>query len=219
MTGFKRAFCETTMLLAALTLARPTAAAPTPHSDPEHEVSPQILEQKMQQARDGKVDQVFASFLAVQTQLKMGARQYDAAVRTAEPLVQYSEIIYGPNDTKTAAALETLADVYCNLDRCGEGIPLIERASTIYRAGGPAEQPAFVRTLNSLGAAWLREGKPDRAESTLKQSLEVSQARFGSESREVGVVCLLLSAAYSAEGKTAEASANRERGRRLIAGR
>lgn len=207
------------MLLAALTLAHPAAATPTPHSDSEQEVSPQILEQKMQQARAGKVDQVFASFLAVQTQLKMGARRYDAAVRTAEPLVQYSELIYGRNDPKTAAALETLADVYCNLDRCAEGIPLLERASTIYHEGGAAEQPAFVRTLNSLGAAWLRVGKPDRAESILRQSLELSQARFGRESREVGIVCLLLSAAYAAEGKTAEASANRDRGQRLIAGR
>ena len=212
-----RAISGTTAVILALLVARPGPATPTAQSDPEHEVGPELVARKVQEARAGTVDPVFASFLGVQTQAKIRAGDFQAAVRTAEPLVQYSEVAYGRADPRTAAALETLADVYCHLERCAESVPLIERASAVYRAGGTQEETDYVRTLNSLGAAWIHLAKAERAEPVLLQSLKLSEARFGRESRQAGVACLLLAVVYTVQGKDARAATYRERGNRLVA--
>jgi hypothetical protein len=96
------------------------------------------IEMKLQEARDGKPDLTFGQVLTVQTQFKMQTGDYRAAVRTAEPLAQLTEIVYGPDSLATAATLEMLAQVYCRIDRCDEGRVLLQRAAVIRQRDEPA---------------------------------------------------------------------------------
>ena len=188
----------------------------TQRHERDYEAADRYVQDKLQAARDGKPDPAFETFLAVQTQMRMQAGDYRTALHTAKPLSEYEEIVHGPRALETAAALEMLAEVHCNLKQCAEGIPLLERAAVIYRQRGREATVAYIRTLNSLGAAWTLEKRPDRAQPVLKQSLALSEQRFGDESEQVGVVCWLLVGAYDAEGKTVEASAARTRAERLL---
>ncbi len=100
-------------------------------SHADYEAGQRWVEDKLQQARAGNVDSGFANFLEIQTQLKIQAGDYKSAVHTAEPLATLTEIVHGPNSLETAAALEVLAQVYCEVDRCDESPALLERAQLI----------------------------------------------------------------------------------------
>jgi tetratricopeptide (TPR) repeat protein len=207
------------VLIAALALlpaCSGAAKAPVRQSEAEHSAAPLTVEAKVEAARAGHVDPDLIPSLTAQTQRKMEAGDFQAAVQTAEPLVQMMEIVHGPNAVQTAPSLEVLADIYCNLKRCAESVALLERARDIYRAGGEPTKVAYIRTLNSLGAIWYVLGEPARAEPVLKESLAQSEARFGANSTQAGIACSLLANIYKAEGKTADAAAMKARADKLI---
>jgi|GEM_PF-627976 len=176
----------------------------------------QYTEQKLQDAREGKPDPNYESFLVIQTRLKVESGQYQTAVHTAEDLLQYYEIVHGPNAMHTGLALEWLGDIYYNLNRRDEGIALLERALAVYRQHGQEAIVDRIRTMNSLGSIFLLQGKPDRAEPILEESLAHSEAHFGVDSPEVGLVCSLLSKIYADQGKAAESSEMKKRSQRLL---
>jgi hypothetical protein len=200
------------LLAACSDAAKQPVRQPTPTPTP----GPPSIEAKLQEARAGHVDPNFIPYLTVQTQKTMEVGDFQAALQTAEPLVQMSEIVHGPDAIKTAPNLEVLADIYCNLGRCAESVPLLERARAIYKSGGAPTKVAHIRTLNSLGASWDLLGQPARAEPVLKESLALSEAQFGANSPQVGVACWLLVDTYTAQGKTAAATAMKARANKLM---
>jgi len=204
------------MGMALLGACSQTAKAPAKPAGSDQETEQQWIDDKMRDARAGHVDPDFVSLLSGQTQRKLLAGDFQGALITAEPLAQVTEIVNGPNSPKTASALEMLADLYCNLDRCAESIALLERAGAIYQQQGQPGRVPYVRTLNSIGASWNLLGQPARAEPVLKQSLALSQQYFGTDSREVGVVYWLLMSSYSAQGRNTDADAAKAKAQKLL---
>jgi len=193
--------------------------APAKQPTPSPDSTQRWIDDKLRAAREGHVDPDFAALLAAQTQRKMQAGDFPGALRTAEPLAQLTEIVHGPNDPNTAASLEMLADIYCNLDRCAESVTLLERAGTIYQQSGEDGRVSYVRTLNSIGASWNLLGQPDRAEPVLKESLSRSEQIFGANSPQVGITYWLLMNTYTAQGKSNEAAAAKARAEKLLQAR
>jgi len=100
----------------------------------DYEAADRWVEEKLQEAREGNVDPGFAKALMGLSQFSLLQGNYRTAVHTVEPLAELVEIVHGPDAIETAEMLELLAKVYCQIDRCAESKPLMERAASIRAA-------------------------------------------------------------------------------------
>ena len=182
----------------------------------DYEAGAAYVRQKLDEARDGQVDQSFLTFLLVQTQVKMQAGEWNTAVHTAEPLVEMQEIVHGPESPELADALGALADVYSNLNRLPEAEPLLKRSVSITRMHKATLPVAHLRALNSLGATYNLLSRFRDAEPPLVEALDLAQQQFGPDAPQVGVTEWLLAASYKGQGKAEQAARAQERAEHLL---
>jgi hypothetical protein len=64
------------------------------------------------------------------------------------------------------------AEIYSNVDRLSDSVPLLERARAIY-CSGTNNEISCVRTLNSLGATFLLLDRPQLDELPLLEALSI----------------------------------------------
>lgn len=139
-----------------------------------YERGEEYIRGKLANARRGEFDHAFSNSLFMLTRVNMSSGKYRTAIHTAEPLLEYTEIEHGPSDPSVAMVLEMLAEIYSNVDRLSDSVPLLERARAIYCVGANNEI-SCVRTLNSLGATFLLLDKPEQAEPPLLQALSLGE--------------------------------------------
>jgi tetratricopeptide (TPR) repeat protein len=89
-------------------------------------------------------------------------------------------------------------DKYSKVGQFAKAIPFAEQwAETLKKEKGE-ESVAYVDALNTLGIAFARSGKFDKAELILVKSLEIRNRVFGENSAEVATALSTLGNVYNA---------------------
>lgn len=200
--------------LVVLLATSPFAQQPDESNARDYEKGARYVREKLEEARAGNVDASFLSFLTIQTHLKVSTQEYDAAVHTAEPLLELTEVMKGPESVETARVLEMLADIYSNIDQLQDSVPLLHRASNIYAKTKDKDPTPYIRTLISLGATYLFLDDGEKAETVLLEALSLAEGESGTESQPVGITSCILAGVYSKLGRTVQEAAARARAHR-----
>lgn len=168
----------------------------------DYEVGAAYVAEKLEEARIGKLDEKFLTFLLVQTDMQMRSGQYSTAVHTAEPLAQLFEIKYGSASEATAGALEALGEIYINIERLEDGRSVLQRAVSIHTIKKSESPVPYLRSLNSLAAVHLLLSDPKNAAILAQQSLDFASATFGQDSAQSQVARRILETANASAPTT-----------------
>jgi len=138
-------------------------------------------------------------------------RVFDDAARYAaiEPLlywaVQFAEIRLGSEHTKTATALNNLAQLLQATNRLAEAEPLMRRALAIDEQSLGLKHPNVARDLNNLALLLKDTDRPVEAEPLLRRALGIDECSFGPEHPNVAIDLNNLAALLYATSRLAEA--------------
>jgi len=113
------------------------------------------------------------------------AGKHQEALPLAEKALKGCERHWGPNDPKTAGALQLLANIHMGLDQIRRAIPLYQRALAIREEKLGADHQATTATMVKLGKAYIATGAYAQALPLLERSLEIRKRIFGPEHEEV----------------------------------
>jgi len=109
--------------------------------------------------------------------------KYRKALPLAEKAVEGRERRWGPDDPKTAGALQLLAHIHMALNHQRRAIPLYQRALGIREKALGPEAPQTADTLALLGKAYLEISEYAKALPLLERSLEIRKKVLGPEHR------------------------------------
>jgi CHAT domain-containing protein len=108
------------------------------------------------------------------------AGKFQEALPLAEKALAFCEKQWGPDDPKTAGALELMGNIHMGLLQRRKAIALYQRALAIREKGGP-ETPDTARILARLGKAYTDVGEYAPALPLLERSVKIRERVLGPE--------------------------------------
>jgi tetratricopeptide (TPR) repeat protein len=130
---------------------------------------------------------------------------YPAATAFKEATLTLITSEFGPDDVKTATALNNLALTYQRLARYTEAEPLLRRAIEIDEKVLGKEHPYVAIRYNNLALLLQDQGKYAEAEPLLRRAIEIDEKALGKEHPDVAIRYNNLAVLLKAQGKYAEA--------------
>ena len=104
-------------------------------------------------------------------------KQWVAALQEAEK--------FGPEDSRLATSLNSLANLYWDQGKYGEAEPLFKRALAIREKALGPEHSDVATTLKDLAILYLDQLRYGEAEPLFKRSLEITEKALGPEHLDV----------------------------------
>jgi hypothetical protein len=111
------------------------------------------------------------------------AGKHQEALPLAQKAVKACERRFGPDDPRTAGALQLEANIYLGLNQNRRAIPLYQRALAIREKALGLEDSKTAETLAHLGKAYIGTGDYAKALPLLERSLETRKRVLGAEHR------------------------------------
>jgi len=110
---------------------------------------------------------------------------YRRSVRYEEQLVELAEADFGPEDIRTATALNNLAESYRAQGRFDEAEPLCRRAIEIGEKTLGLGHPHIASYINNLGGLLQATGRSDEAEPLYRRAIEIGEKTLGPDHPDV----------------------------------
>ena len=107
------------------------------------------------------------------------AGRYVIALRHLRDLLELSRREYGEESPKTAASLNSLANLLGAMGRYEEAEPLFRQALEIGRETPGEGHPDYATGLNNLAALLVKTGRYGEAEPLFRQALEIGRDTLG----------------------------------------
>src|SRR5215831_2979151 len=130
---------------------------------------------------------------------------YTAAATFNEETLSLVTSVFGPDDPKTAQALNNLALTYQSLARYMEAEPLYRRAIEIGEKVLGKDHPNVATGYNNLARLLQAQGKYDQAEPLFRRAMEISERVLGKDHPTVAIRYNNLAGLLQGQGKYDEA--------------
>ena len=130
---------------------------------------------------------------------------YRRGARVKEQIVELAEAELGPDDNRTATALNNLAESYRVQARYTEAEPLYHRALKISEKTLGPDHPDVAIRLNNLALLLQAKGHLDEAEPLHRRALEINEKTLGPEHPNVAIDYSNLANLFRQAGRMNEA--------------
>ncbi|MGH9509033.1 MAG: WD40 repeat domain-containing protein, partial [Terriglobales bacterium] len=137
--------------------------------------------------------------------------KFSEALPVAERALKVAEQTFGPEDTKVATSLNSLASIYDSLKKFDAALPLAKRAVALQEKLLGPEHADVGNALNTLGMIYSGQEKFVEAEETFEHAIAITEKAKGPKDEQLGLIYNNLGKAYSEQDKYSEAEAAYER--------
>src|SRR5271165_4355894 len=131
--------------------------------------------------------------------------KYQEAIPLAEKAVEITRRLRGPEDTKTATSLNSLALLYWKMGEYAKAEPLYQEALRIYQKVLGPEHPFTATSFNNLAALFMEMGEYAKAEPLYQEALRINQKVLGPEHPNTATSLNNLAMLYDEMGEYAKA--------------
>ena len=131
--------------------------------------------------------------------------KFDRAEHYLRRGLQIAEQHFGPNDPRTAIALNNLATLLQATNRLAEAEPLMRRALAIDEQSYGAEHPNVAIRLNNLAQLLKATNRLAEAEPLMRRALAIDEHSYGAEHPDVAIDLNNLAQLLKATNRLAEA--------------
>ncbi len=166
------------------------------------------LEQRVREVGDPPAPELLAHALGWLYEL---AHLYRHANRFAEAEdlfrrgLGWAERTYGPDDPRTAAALNNLAQLLSVTNRLAEAEPLVRRALAMAERGHWPDRPAVATALSNLAQLLKATNRRAEAEALIRRALVIDEQSHGPDHPTVARDLLNLAGLLHATNRVSEA--------------
>ena len=141
--------------------------------------------------------------------------KYHEAIPLAEKAVEITRRLRGPEDTKTATSLNSLALLYWKLGEYAKAEPLYQEALRINQKVLGPEHPFTATSFNNLAALFMEMGEYAKAEPLYQEGLRINQKVLGPEHPNTATSLNNLAMLYDKMGEYAKAEPLLQEGLRI----
>jgi tetratricopeptide (TPR) repeat protein/CHAT domain-containing protein len=133
------------------------------------------------------------------------AGKYGEAIEVAKQLLGMREKALGPDHTRVAEVLGSLALLYERQGRNAEAEQLYKRSLTIAEKAHGPDHLGVGALLNNLATVYRQQGRYAEAELLLQRSVAIAEKALGPDHPDVGTALNNFAFLYSSQGRYAEA--------------
>src|SRR5271157_2024298 len=141
--------------------------------------------------------------------------KYQEAIPLAEKAVETTRRLRGPEDTKTATSLNSLALLYWKMGEYAKAEPLYQEALRINQKVLGPEHPFTATSFNNLAALFMEMGEYAKAEPLYQEALRINQKVLGPEHPNTATSLNNLAMLYDEMGEYAKAGPFLQEGLRI----
>lgn len=128
-------------------------------------------------------------------------QKIDEALKFAQQAVELSLKVYGMESLETAAAYSNLGVIYREKKKYKESVESLQKAADIYQKLPDLKNDKLVGAFEMLALSQFLDGDKTEAEANYLKALEITENKFGSESKESFQPTLNLAGFYARDKK------------------